>query len=159
MEKRRLLLVVMLLVTSGAALAMDGGEEPAKPKRSQRLKAKTKKGWHATIRFVTAPARWFHRTRPADEFTVDLSTVPAAEDETIEVKQSTLEDLLEQYDRVERRLLYGTTIALTAALIYTARNQRVQEAARGLVRRVRSLRLRKRTNAPVDKPAPTKADA
>jgi hypothetical protein len=161
MEKRRLLLVVMLLATSGAIFAGSDDESGTKKGRGARFKSgmskKAKGGWHATIRFVTWPARFLTRTRPVNQFEVSLQpTTHEGDEDAVTVSQKAIDSLLEQYAKLERKLLYGTTVGLAVALILTARNKKVQEGVKKLVRGVRSIRFRKqtpRTQTPVDSAA------
>jgi hypothetical protein len=150
MEKRRLLLVVMLLATSGAAWAGDSDNESGTKKgRGARIRSrvskKAKGGLHAIVRVATWPARVLTRTRPVNQFEVSLQSTCEDVEDGVTVSKKAIDCLLEQYGKLERKLLYGTTVGLAVALIYTARNKKVQDGVKGLLRRVRSFGFRKKT--------------
>ena len=150
MEKRRLLLVVMLLATSGVVLAAGSdaeGEDSPRKGRAGRARSyvfkKTRTGWQAAAHFVTWPARKLAKAPVADDL---RATVGEAEEEAeVTISKASLDAFMERYERFVRRVHFGITAGLAVALVYTARNKKVQEGVKGLVRRVRSIRLRKKT--------------
>ena len=133
--------MVMLLATSGAMLAMGegGGEAGAEVKLSayKRSKKTARRGWHAMVRFGTWPARKLARTPKTPPCCATSEELVATQ------KEKELLDAIYEWKRFGNRVHLCVTIGLAAALIQTARNQKVQDGVKRLIRGVRSLRRKK----------------